>query len=277
MVVATLFSDGAQAQVLVSDDVVPEFAAQAQANEIVVEMLVPDSVNDVGLELINGTPVDPRNFPGIVRMVTGGTCTAALIGPATILFAAHCLQGNTNIKFQISDRTIAGICQNSPGYNVQTHEFDWALCLLSNRISGIPYETVDVQNRPAIGDRLLLTGYGCTRQGGPLDGRLRVGFSDVIAQPASLRREPSAIFTHSAIEAGEAVLCPGDSGGPLFRAGADPTSARKIVGVNSRTTFELGISVFAATASPEGSAFLRSWAEANGQPICGVNSVANCK
>lgn len=277
LVIAPLTANSAAADLTFSDEEVPEFAALADDTEIVVEAIPADAVNDVGQTLINGTPVNPRDFPGVLRMTTGGTCTAALIGPATVLFAAHCLGGNTRIAFRAGPTTVRGICTTAPGYNTATHHQDWALCLLQRRVSGIVFETVDAAAKPQPGERVMLSGFGCTVEDGPLDGRLRVGFSDVVRQPAGFRREPSAIFTASSITAGEAVLCPGDSGGPLFRSGDDTNSARQIVGVNSRTTFARGVSIFAGTASPEGASFVKDWAKTNNQEICGINRVAGCK
>ena len=265
------------AQISFSDEVVPEFQALAELEEIVIEQIQPDVINDVGQTLINGTPVDPREFPAVLRMVTGGTCTAALVGPSTVLFAAHCLQGNTRIRFRSNDTNVRGICTTSPTYDPFFHHQDWALCLLERRANGVVYETLDVENLPQTDDRLMLSGYGCTIEGGNLDGRLRIGFSNVVPRPANARPESSAIFTISSIAAGDAVICPGDSGGPLFRSGANADGPRQIVGVNSRTTFSLGVSVFSATASPEGASFIREWASTYGQQICGVNLELGCK
>lgn len=272
-----LSAGSACADLAISEEEVPEFAILEAEQEVIVEAIAPDQVNDVGQTLINGTPVNPRDFPGVLRMVTGGTCTAALIGPSTVLFAAHCLGNNRRISFRAGGQTVRGLCTTAPGYDPSIHHQDWALCLLQRRVSGIIFETVDVAVMPQPGERLMLSGFGCIVRDGPLDGRLRVGFSDVVARPLGLRREPSAIFTRSSIADGEAVLCPGDSGGPLFRSGDDTSSARQIVGVNSRTTFERGVSIFAATASPEGAHFIKSWAQLNNQEICGVNRVVGCK
>ncbi|AUQ49039.1 Trypsin-like protease precursor [Phaeobacter inhibens] len=272
-----LATEDAAAELTFGDDPIPEFAALAAEEDITLELLPEDGDDDVDQLLINGMVVSSKNFPGVLRMTTGGTCTAALIGPATVLFAAHCLGNNVRINFRAAGTTVRGICQKAPGYNPTTHHQDWALCLLERPASGIIFETVDVDAKPGPGERLMLSGFGCTFEDGPLDGRLRVGFSDVVNRPSGFRREPSAIFTHSAINAGEAVLCPGDSGGPLFRTGDAIDSARQIVGVNSRTTYSHGVSIFSATASPEGAAFIRGWSEVNNQEICGVNREIGCK
>jgi len=266
------------AEMKFSEELVPEFTTLVEEDDVVLEALTLDSISDVVEQLVvNGTPVNPRHFPGVLRMVTGGTCTAALVGPATVLFAAHCLGNNTRIRFRSGSASVRGRCTIAPGYNSSTHHEDWALCLLERRVTGIVFESVDISNKPSPGARLMLTGYGCTFEGGNLDGRLRLGFSNVVSRPADLRREPSAIFTRSSIAAGGAVLCPGDSGGPLFRSGDDTTASRQIVGVNSRTTFGYGVSIFSATASSSGASFIRNWASAFNQEICGVNRAIGCK
>lgn len=267
----------ASAQIAFSDPV-PEFEEFARTLEVEVSPIEATNDNDVGQSLINGTPVNPREFPGVLRMTTGGTCTAAIVGPATILFAAHCLQGNTSIRFvNGSGDAVRGVCTIAPVYNLNTHANDWALCLLQRRVTGIAFETIDTGTKPEAGERLMLTGYGCTLPGGSSDGILRAGFSDVVAQPSNFAREPSAIFIRSSVGEGDALLCPGDSGGPLFRSGDDTSAARQIVGVNSRVSFQTGVSIFSATASPAGAQFIRAWAEATNQEICGVNREIGCK
>ena len=234
---------------------------------------------DVDGLLINGVAVHPSVFPGVVRMVTGGTCTATLVGPAAMLIAAHCVSDNERIAFAADGRTIAGICEHAPGYHPITGPGnDWAMCLMEFEVGGIDFERIDVENMPGPDAVLALTGYGCTEEGGELDGLLRMGLSRVVDNPVpSWPDEPMTIYTRSDPDEFEAILCPGDSGGPLFRTGADFESEREIVGVNSRTTFRFGVSLFSATASEAGRAFLTDWAERHGQGICGVNLDLGCK
>lgn len=232
---------------------------------------------DVEPLLINGTPVDPQFFPAVFRMTTGGTCTATLVGPASILLAAHCVANRARISFVAGGNSVNGICEHAPGYQSVDDSQDWAMCLLSNEILGLPYESVDIQNLPSQGETLILTGYGCTRQGGPLDGRLRIGVSKVVGKPTGFPTETSTIYTESDIAAGEAVLCPGDSGGPAYHFTGGMEDKRSIVGVNSRTTFERGVSLMSATASQAGAAFINSWTNRHGQKVCGVNLQVNCR
>ena len=167
--------------------------------------------------LINGVPVDRWHFPTVFRMTTGGTCTATLIGEAAMLTAAHCVPHGSIIRFVLGQRQVRGACEQARGYHPQRNQSeDWALCLLEFPVTNIKYETV-ATSVPPLGQRVVLTGYGCIVQGGSLDGKLRAGVSDVVdGTSLGFGRETSTVYTRSNIAAGGAVLCPGDSGGPLF-------------------------------------------------------------
>lgn len=264
-------------QVVVTDTEVTAFDALEARVRYRIEPIPEVPAGEVTTEVINGTPVDPAFFPAIFRMTTGGTCTATAIGPATILIAAHCVDHLAFIDFVTPEVSILGICEQAPGYEVVDDSEDWALCLLERELGGIPFETVDLETIPAVSETLILTGYGCTQEGGPLDGRLRIGLSTVAEKPFGWPDETSTIYTASDMSVGGAILCPGDSGGPLFRFLGGVDEARAVVGVNSRTTFEFGVSLFSSMASAAGSSFVTDWAGRHGQMICGLNLENGCR
>lgn len=276
--------EGAVAEVSVSETINPSFAALVAERELAFEQ-VPEIGGNSPTELINGVVVDRANFPGIFRMTTGGTCTAALVGPTAILTAAHCIDHGAKVRFVTDDVEVRAICERATGYveNVAGSE-DFALCLLERAITGILYETIDVGAMPAAGEELVLTGYGCTAQGGPLDGELRVGPARAVDRPdvSWLPVETSTIYTDALVDTGGtgtagAILCPGDSGGPLFRFfGPNVGDSRVIVGVNSRTTYEFGVSLFAATGSRQGRLWLTYWADRHEAEVCGINRDEDC-
>lgn len=264
------------AQVTISTAPVPGYAALEARSRLV--LVPPQAASESGQLLINGNPVDPKYFPAVLRMTSGGTCTAAIVGPATVLIAAHCVSsfGGITLVFS-SDQSVDGVCERAPGYDPTSNPSeDWALCLLEHEVSGFPYETVDTASIPPVGTRVVLSGHGCTEQGEPAGSVLRLGVSTVAARPSSLPAETSTLYTKSNLDANEAVLCPGDSGGPAWVFTADLASPRSIVGVNSRTTFQNGYSLLAATASSAGKTFLDDWTAAHVQEICGVNRTASC-
>lgn len=277
----------AVAQIVVSNDINPAFEDAVEESTVVFELFPDVPTSGVSPQLINGAVVDPQDFRGIARMTTGGTCTAALIGPSALLTAAHCMGNGQQISFVVGGTSISALCTHAPEYNPFFNPSDdLALCLLARQVTGLAYETVKLDTVPNVGSEIVLTGYGCTAQNGSIDGQLRVGrtkaVTDQQAKDAATTYnvplgETNSIYTLSDVPAGGAVLCPGDSGGPAFEAGLDPKGPRKIVGVNSRTTFNDGVSILAAVASADGAAFIRDWADENGQSVCGDELTLGCK
>lgn len=271
-------SSWACADPVTAEEAVPEFAAlDSESAKNFGQLELEDASAEVKPQLINGVPVDPVLFPGVLRMTSGGTCTASLIGPATILLAAHCVEHGQKIALEAGELEVRGICQQAPGYNTRTHEQDWALCLLERKVKNVVFERVGLNSIPTVGEELALTGYGCTFRGGPLDGKLRLGRAKVADRPTVLPKERAAIYTAAVLAERDAVICPGDSGGPLFRTGDDLAGPRTIVGVNSRTTYSMGVSIFSAIGSTEGTAFVTDFAQRFNQKICGHNLEVGCK
>ncbi|MCB1469469.1 MAG: trypsin-like serine protease, partial [Rhizobiaceae bacterium] len=211
--------------------------------------LAPDIPPGPETELINGTLVSSQQFPSVLRMVTGGTCTASLVGPASMILAAHCMPNGARISFKIGTGTVTGKCIHNPGFQAGDWSKDIALCLLRHKVTNVTYETLAIGAVPSIGSTIHLSGYGCTQKGVRSDKKLRVGTTELVGRPNGVIGEANTIFTFSEVASGEAVLCPGDSGGPaFFIPNGNLDGERKIVGVNSRTTYELGFGFLASVA-----------------------------
>lgn len=230
-------------------------------------------------ELINGIVVDPINYPGVLRMTTGGTCTASLVGPSTVLLAAHCVPNGSSVHFKFAGTPVQSRCIRAPGYDSFRHTNDVAACILRYSITDVKYETLNLTTEVASGATVHPAGYGCTAKGNPLDRKLRIGVSTIIGErsvrDAGLTPHESELYSYSSIEAGEAVLCPGDSGGPLFCLIGDNTK-REICGFASKTTYEYGYSIYAKLSAPTISAFVKYIADAYDQKICGYNMEFGC-
>jgi hypothetical protein len=139
---------------------------------------------------------------------------------------------------------------------------DAAVIITREDLTDIAEAAVDLAP-VANGDRVVMAGYGCEQEvgqyGGYDDRRLKVVETDALPFDAAIH-PGSFIYPEdrasglvasltadyvitpgpaSAPDAGDAVggLCPGDSGGPLYRLG---TSSPAIVGVNANYTFSSG-------------------------------------
>jgi hypothetical protein len=223
--------------------------------------------------LIGGRPANPAHWPASVYISSGGSrCSATVVGKWVVLTAAHCVNDGGRIQFNLGPNRFSGSCKHHPNYK-RNKTADFALCKMSKPMMGLPYESIATKQPYAIGDTLLLTGYGCTRGGGGggNDGIFRIG-------EAKVTRAPKGGNYDTVLEKG-AALCFGDSGGAGFVIKGDK---RLVFGVNSRgdiaTTSFLSSTWF-------GDSWMGDWANNNKVKICGLhpdasgcrNSIDICK
>ena len=236
----------------------PRFQELMQGQEIEFSQL-PEEPAASDMLLINGVPVDRRHFPTVFRMTTGGTCTATLIGEAAMLTAAHCVPHGSIIRFVLGQRQVRGACEQARGYHPQRNQSkDWALCLLEFPVTNIKYGIVATSILRWVSASCLRDMAASCRAGALTASCVPAFPMSWIGAGLGFGRETSTVYTRSNIAAGGAVLCPGDSGGPLFIiSGNSFNDARTLIGVNSRTTFQFGASLFAATGSTAGKQFLK--------------------
>lgn len=206
------------------------------------------------LVLINGTPVDPKLYPAVVRLRIGGSaCTGAVVGPRKVLTAAHCAETGATVTFStVTGRAFSGIAKRNPDYPSQ--DKDHAVVEVSQDIDVKPL-SVRTDRFETKGLELTLIGFGCINPGGGggNDGILRIGKSKV---------DGSQGFDLVLKDTNGSALCYGDSGGPvLFVSPAGPV----IVAVNSKGNIK-DVSYVTRTTVPETNAFLK------GIPgICGAS------
>lgn len=140
---------------------------------------------------------------------------------------------------------------NSPN-NASKDSYDVAFIAVSGNMDAIPEAEIDL-NSVSVADSLIISGYGCEdKLGGvrPNPLRYKIGESYAVDINAlkgargnySAANTQAKIYQHNILTAGQKLdpkvpsICPGDSGGPVFRA----NDHRLIVGVNSYYTFNDG-------------------------------------
>lgn len=261
---------------------------------------IPNSVGEdvVDSDKLSGrgaAVVDFSQFPEIhVATSRGSLCTASVIGPRTVLLAAHCVDDIDIIR-------ILGVrakCDISPAYDPNTRygrTADYALCSTNADIPSVLFGSVKMDNNGVSrGNYLLLSGVGCT-EWKKRDGKLRVGHARIVSVPASASNDIVLEWDKVYFGGAEgAALCPGDSGGPAFYlTDVNKFTPRFIAGVNARSAAVcvpdpridprdcpgddvkiLGTSYVSSLASDEAKRFFTAWIEnksGRNREICGFN------
>ena len=145
----------------------------------------------------------------------GSFCTATLIGPRTVLTAAHCINASSG-KFNAKGNSYSwSKAKVHPNFNSKTLANDLALVTLNSTPSGITPSPINT-SRVSRGLKITLVGHGWTTDGGGnAAGKKYVG-NNTIGTVSQMWIE----YT------GASGLCNGDSGGPSF-------IGNKVAGVHS--------------------------------------------
>lgn len=225
-----------------------------------------EDTDGIAPALIRGRVPDKSEFPGVIWI---GNCTATLVGPQMVYTAAHCV-GRGGIRFSAGQNSYSAECRTAREYHRGNSTADFALCYVSEPVIGVPYfETINLdKSLVSVGDKVLLSGYGCQRWGRGIDGKYRIGESTVSRVPSGTN---SDIVTRN-----DATLCSGDSGGPAWEI-LQNGNRGKMLSVNSRSN-TTNVSYLSAIGSDIGirftNAVLQIYTDAE---ICGTSRAPqNC-
>lgn len=216
------------------------------------------------VQIVHGRPTNLRDFGASLKYVGNAqNCTATMIGPRTVLIAAHCVKDKAVGIVRVGGHTIGATCHRPSVYAAGHH--DLALCGTASDVTlphDAAYERINLSSAvPALQDTVLLQGFGCQGVGGT--GRTGV-LAEGEAAVDSLDAANGEIRT-----VGGVAVCSGDSGGAVYlRIGA----RRMVVAVNARGDLKLK-STLTSTAGANLRSFIDGWTE----KICGRDGDArNC-
>jgi hypothetical protein len=208
------------------------------------------------MALIGG--VTSSVYPEVVKIEAGRkVCTGTIIGPRTILSAAHCVTQKSegaHIRYLGKVYPVSFISSAS---SARGH--DIALAITNVDIKGARFARLG--RGLAHGISVIMAGFGCTKKGGK-PGALHIGKSKVIGM------DEDHILSASP---GGSVLCEGDSGGPTF---VDEDGGRRLVAVSSLSDISK-ININVRTDSDMSYTFFKTAAAAQRIQICGINSACN--
>jgi secreted trypsin-like serine protease len=196
--------------------------------------------------LVGGAPPASEALTRQLVMILGsrGFCTGTMIARDLVLTAAHCVPAGADYKLldrggaqKPALKDIATIARHpqfsQDAYLRHRATADVALVKLAAPLAGIAPAAIDASGfRAAVGDRLLVAGYGLAARGdGATGGTARMASLVVTGQPGTLQirlYDPQTKNERAGLGA-----CTGDSGAPAFH---DNGARLVVIGLVSWTT-----------------------------------------
>jgi hypothetical protein len=176
--------------------------------------------------IVDGTPTTTHPTVGKIRFDGRDICTGTLVGPHTVLTAAHCILGDASrYAFVLGAHAYpAADAGQHPRWDESADNgeglYDVGLLLLAASPGIAPSRLATTA--PHVGEAITLVGFGVTGQSQNDYGTKRIA-TNVIDQLA-----PTKLYF--AASSGTGTTCYGDSGGPAF---ATVNGAEVQVGITS--------------------------------------------
>ena len=163
-----------------------------------------------------------ESFPGVVKIRGKELCTGTLVGPSTILTAAHCLSKGGPFTVETAEGTFQTDSSLSLGTGKEGDENDLALLYLPSPISDRRH-IFPLASGVKRGESVTLVGFGCASSDFPSSGGVKRLGTNVVSDINDFIEvsTPGIQIRMIAGPENRAGVCFGDSGGPLLKQVGD--------------------------------------------------------
>ena len=160
-----------------------------------------------------------------------GFCSALVLDSRTVLTAAHCLRRVADMAVHYRDASGAPVVipveaalahpqYRADAIRARVESIDVALVRAARPLDGFTGATLAAGEGPAVGDPVILTGYGATRDGDWKSGGSLRSVTLAVSAPAS-----TVLVWAAGADGRAAGACSGDSGAPIWSADGETAVA----------------------------------------------------
>jgi secreted trypsin-like serine protease len=183
----------------------------------------PTHADDIGPEVVGGTPAAQGEFPWVVHLSMG--CGGSFIRQDIILTAAHCVSGtgnNTSIRVEYGNVNLGSGTTVSSKYVFDNGSIgtDWALIQLQSKVTNAALLPINTSSANESGNFTIM-GWGATSEGGSGSNRLLKATVPFVPDDTCDNYYGTRLNKTTEICAGYAAggtdTCQGDSGGPMVK------------------------------------------------------------